>query len=145
MFSSYCNITLNIMCNLIFLYDCTTILYDKYSFLIIFVYFIVTYHWKSLFLYFNTRLTIKTNQMVITDNTSIILAFKKDSINFVSYYTHIFLYFCSTNKFFIWSTRYSIFLTLLYLIKCYWWKSTIDLNSLSVLTYYIPWYFRFTC
>ncbi len=63
--TSYCNITLNVVTNIILFNHSITILNNKDSFFDIFVYLIPVYSWERFFLYFYSWLFIESNYMVI--------------------------------------------------------------------------------
>ena len=63
--TSYCNIALNIVTNIILFNHSITILNDKNSFFKIFINFVSINSWECLFFYFNSWLFIESNDMIV--------------------------------------------------------------------------------
>lgn len=63
--TSDCNITLYVMTNIVLFNHSITILNNKYAFFEIFIYLIPIYGWKCFFFYFDSRLFIVSNYVII--------------------------------------------------------------------------------
>lgn len=84
------NVTLYVMRNLVPLNNAITIFNNKNPLLIIFVYFITTDGGTCHFLYFDSRLSVEANHMVVCYWAIVVLSHNQDSIQPVGSYADIF-------------------------------------------------------
>ena len=108
--SSDCYIALDVMGNFILLDHSAAALHNQNSFFVIFIYFVVADHRKSLLLNFDPSLPVKSYHMVTADHRSIVLALDKHPIHLIAHDANIFLNFGLAYKFFVRSANNAIFL-----------------------------------
>lgn len=142
--STHGNITLNIFRNHIFLNDCIRVLSNKYTFIIIFMDNIFKYKRKRLFTYFDSWLTIETNQIILYYLTLIILTWYDNPIEFITRNRYILLYFSFTYHFLIRICYDSILCVFIYFIEIDNRKTAKCLYPVLVFTNIVSTDFNFT-